>query len=227
MRSKKLAWLAITALAATALTACNIGAAPAPTVDVNAVYTSAAETLVASFSAQMTQTALAVPPTAIPTNTPLATFTLLPTFPPPAGLTQITGLTPVSSGTPFVISTPASTLSGPLCNDSAFVSDVTVPDGTVMKPGNDFVKIWAIKNTGTCTWDEGYVLTFISGDKMDGYDLPLKKSSDFVAPGETHNFEINMTAHVAEGTYQGCWKMKDDQGFFFGTPLCYQIVVKK
>ena len=227
MRSKKLAWLAVTTLMAAALSACTIGAAPQPTVDVNAIYTSAAETLVAGFSAQMTQTAQAVPPTAIPTNTPLATFTLLPTFPPPAGLTQLPGVTPAGSGTPFVIASPFATQSGPLCNDSAFIADVTVPDGTVMKPGNDFEKVWRIKNTGTCKWDDGYVLAFISGDKMDGYDFPLKRSGDFVAPGETHDFAIDMTAHLAEGTYAGCWKMRDDHGFYFGTPLCYQIVVKK
>jgi hypothetical protein len=231
MHFKKLAWLAVSALAATVLTACNIGATPAPTVDVNAIYTSAAETLVADFSVKMTQTAQAIPPTAIATNTPLATFTLLPTFPPAVGTAPLGPGTPVGGstplGTPGIISTPLGTSSGPVCNNSTFVSDVTIPDGTVMKPGNDFVKIWAIQNSGTCTWDDGYALVWVQGDKMDGYNVPLKHTNDFVAPGDTHNFEIEMTAHLAEGTYSGCWKMKDDQGFFFGTPLCYEIVVKK
>ena len=80
MHLRKLAWLGSLALVALTLSACNIGATPAPTMDVNAIYTSAAETLVAQFSGQMTQTAQAVPPTALPTNTPQATFTLLPTW---------------------------------------------------------------------------------------------------------------------------------------------------
>ena len=227
MHFKKLAWLGSLALIAIALSACNIGATPAPTIDANAIYTSAAETLVAQFSGQMTQTAQAIPPTALPTNTPQATFTLLPTFPPAAGSTPLGAGTPVVIGTPLVISTPISTLSGPVCNDSQFITDVTVPDGTVMKPGNDFTKTWTLKNTGTCKWDDGYVFAFVSGDKMDGYDVTLKKSSDFVDPGESINLSVDMTAHLAEGTYSGCWKMKDDNGFFFGTFACYEIVVKK
>ncbi len=221
MRIKKLACLTISLLAMVAMTACNIGATPAPTLDVNAIYTSAAATLLADFSQQQTQTALAVPPTAIPTGT-LAILS-----------TPITGFTPQGIGTPPIVSTPvafstiAPTSSGPLCNNSVFVADVTVPDGTIMKPGNDFEKIWEIQNTGTCSWGDGYVLKFVSGDNMDGYDLPFSTNIGPVKPGAMVNLKINMTAHIAEGTYSGCWKMKDDKGYFFGTWLCYKIQVKK
>jgi hypothetical protein len=221
MLFKRLAWAAITSLAMLALTGCNIGSTPAPTLDVSAIYTSAAATLLADFSAQQTQTALAVPPTAIYTNTPQATITSFPTFPPAVGIT------PPGVGTPAAFPTSAATLSGPLCNNSVFIADVTVPDGTVMQPGQDFEKIWAIQNSGTCQWDEGYSLVFVSGDKMDGYDLPIKTKDNFVVAGATANMKINMTAHLAAGTYSGCWKMQDDKGYFFGTPLCYKIEVKK
>jgi hypothetical protein len=111
------------------------------------------------------------------------------------------------------------------------MGDVTVPDGTVMKPGNDFTKVWAIKNTGTCKWDDGYAFVFVAGDKMDGYDIPFKPGDGskkyFAAPGETVNFEIDMTAHTAEGSYTGCWRLKDDKGYYFGTLACYAIEVKK
>ena len=232
MRFKKLVWLAISVVAGTALTACNIGATPAPTLDVNAIYTQAAQTAFAGFSAQMTQTALAVPPTAIPTNTPLATFTLLPTFPPRTGGTALPGATagvgtPGLLATPLTLNTPGATAVVDSCNNSQFIADVTVPDGTVMKPGNDFTKIWTIKNIGTCKWDDGYAFVFVAGDKMDGYDVPLKKPSDFVDPGESINIPVDMTAHTAEGDYTGCWRMKDDHGFYFGTLACYAITVRK
>jgi len=219
MRVKKLAWLTVSLLAMVAMTACNIGATPAPTLDVNAIYTSAAATLLADFSQQQTQTALAVPPT--PTNT-LAVLST-----PIAGYTPQGVGTPPAVSTPVVFNTPVPTLSGPLCNDSVFIADVTVRDGSLMKPGQDFEKIWTIKNSGTCAWGEGYVLAFVSGDKMDGYDLPFSTNIGPVKPGDTVNLKINMTAHLAEGTYSGCWKMKDDKGYFFGTPLCYAIEVKK
>lgn len=238
MRLKQLAWLALAAVAATALTACNIGATPAPTVDVNAIYTSAAETLIADFSSQQTQTAQAMPPTAMPTNTPLATFTLLPTFPPAANTTPLgVGTLPAAgtpgvvntpgAGTPLVLASPITTQAGPVCNNSAFMGE-NFPDGTVFKPGETFDKSWTLQNTGTCTWDEGYVFAFVAGDPMNGHDIALKKASDFVDPGESITFIMaGMNAHLAEGTYSGCWKMRDDQGNYFGTFACYEIVVKK
>src|SRR5574339_31860 len=65
--------------AALALVACNVGATPAPTVDINAINTSAVATAMGQISAQLTQTALAAPSaTPQPTDTPipLATFAL-------------------------------------------------------------------------------------------------------------------------------------------------------
>jgi hypothetical protein len=48
-----------------------------------------------------------------------------------------------------------------------------------------------------------------------------------VAPGKTHDFGVDLTAPLTPNTYEDCWKMKDDHGFFFGTYLCANIVVKK
>jgi len=227
MRFKPSAWVAICLMAAVALSGCNIGATPAPTIDVNAIYTQAAQTAIAGFSAQMTQTAQAMPPTALATNTPLATFTMLPTFPPLGtvvpGTTALPGTTSVLP-TPLGLGSPTAAVVS--CNNSAFMGE-TIPDGTVFKPGADFTKTWTLQNTGTCKWDDGYVFAFVAGDKLDGYDVALKKSSDFIDPGESITFSIDMTAHIAENTYEGCWKMKDDQGYFFGTFACVNIVVKK
>lgn len=230
MRLNRLVWLSVATIATLVLTACNIGATPAPTMDVSVVYTSAAQTLIADFSVKQTQTALAAPPTPLPTNTPFPTFTNLPNGPlpgqgTPLGLTPIaTNSTPLLGGTPITLFTPTS---GPLCNDAAYIADVTVPDGTVMKPGEDFEKTWAVKNSGTCTWDEGYSLVFVAGDKMDGYDLPIKARNQFVDPGDTVNLTVLLTAHIAPGVYEGCWRMRDDKGYYFGTYLCYKIEVKK
>lgn len=210
---------AIVILLAISLSACNIGATPAPTVDVNAIYTSAAETALADLSRKLTQTAQAASPTPLPTNTSLPTNTPFAT---------LALATPFGGGTPLAIiplATPVGTLSGPLCNDSAFIADVTIPDGTEMNPGQDFEKIWAIQNSGTCKWDEGYALVFASGDDLDGYAIEIKKSADFVDPGETINFKMNLTASVAKREYTGCWRMKDDGGYYFGTYLCVNIVV--
>src|ERR1700704_1212338 len=44
---------------------------------------------------------------------------------------------------------------------ATFVSDVTIADGTVMKPGQSFTKTWRISNSGSTTW-KGYSLNFLS-----------------------------------------------------------------
>jgi hypothetical protein len=219
MQIKKLAWLVISSLAMLTLTACNIGATPAPTMDINAVYTQAAETFVADFSVKQTQTALSAPPTATATNTLVPTANLT---------TPAIGLTLPAVGTTAATLPVVPTLNagGSTCNNSTYVADVTIPDGTILKPGADFKKTWSIQNSGTCAWTEGYVFAYASGDDMDGYDLPIAKNQS-VAPGQIIEMTINMTAHIAEGTYIGYWRMKDPQGNFFGATLYYKIKVQK
>jgi hypothetical protein len=197
------------------------------------------------ISAQLTQTALAVPSnTPAPTNTALALPTsALPTTAagttPTAGAggalptlsfnttpntTPIAGFTPIS-GSPVA---PVSTVAANTCHNSAYVADVTIPDGTVLKPGADFVKTWRVQNTGTCAWDEGYKLVFIAGDRaIDPASFEITSSADFVEAGATDDLSVDLTAPEAEGSYSATWKMQTDTGEFFGTPLTVVIEVRK
>jgi hypothetical protein len=219
------------------LAGCNFGATAEPTQDVNAVNTSIVGTTVAQLSIQFTQTARAIPsPTFSPTNTAQ-----------PLPSTAGTSVTPSALGTPPTISfnaTSASPLPGftPLasptragataalgdeCSNNVFEGDVTIPDGTILEPGTDFVKQWAIRNTGNCTWDDGFFLVFIGGDRaIDPYDFEFKKPEDFVAPGESINIGIRLTAPLAEGDYQGHWRMRNDRGYYFGTILSVYFTVQ-
>ena len=119
----------VTALVLAALlTSCNIGKAPEPTQDVNAIYTSAAGTMIAQLNDQQTQTAQAAPPTAAASPTPLDTMTPLPTLANLAGVTPfgtafVLG-TPGGLLTPLATSAPAGSGSNGLavgCNNAAFV----------------------------------------------------------------------------------------------------------
>ena len=138
----------------------------------------------AQISAQQTQTALAAPSaTQLPTNTPLSLATqgsdsyLLATarrhFQQYLLIALQTPL-PWRASPPWITCRPRHR---PLpledgCNNSVFVADVTIPDGTIFqdsnekgsRPGNDFQKIWRVQNTGTCKWDEGYSLGLIGGN---------------------------------------------------------------
>ena len=46
------------------------------------------------------------------------------------------------------------------CDWAAFITDVTVPDGTQFAPGEVFTKTWRLKNIGTCTWTPDYDIAF-------------------------------------------------------------------
>jgi hypothetical protein len=233
--------------AALTLTACNMGATPAPTADFNAMSTAAFNTALAQISAGQTQAALAAPSaTPFPTNTvaPAATIvvpgngTVLPTAtvgtPPTVSFNTLPNTTPFT--TPLAgftalaspVAPGATTSLGDACNNSAFEGDITIPDGTVVKPGTNFQKVWALRNTGTCIWDDGYTLVFIGGDKaIDPYDYKFSKTkdNDFVAGGESINIAINLTAPCATGEYQGTWRMRNDKGYYFGTYLTVSIKV--
>jgi hypothetical protein len=234
--------LLILLAASLTLAACNVGATPAPTVDVNAINTAANATAMAQISAQLTQTALAAPTnTALPTDTQLSLATAAlptagasPTGGVPGALPTLSfnttpNTTPLAGFTPLATSAaPINTVPGDSCNNSVYVADVTYPDNTVVKPGDDFKKVWRIQNTGTCTWDDGYKLAFIGGDKaLDPYTFEFKEKEDFVSGGETADLGIDLTAPLKEGTYTATWQMQSDQGVYFGTLLTVVIEVKK
>ncbi|HUI88903.1 MAG TPA: NBR1-Ig-like domain-containing protein [Anaerolineales bacterium] len=240
MQIKKLLELAVAALLAGSLASCNIGKAPAPTTDVNAVYTSVASTMIADLNDQLTQTAQAIPPTA------LASPTELPTLPPLPSVVVESTLTPINpantsvaigssaspilalspaGGTPVALGTTSTSNAAVGCADSIFIADITIPDGTAEKPGAVFTKRWRMQNTGTCTWGSGFKFAFAYGSRMGGGDFTISRKYDFVAPGGTKDIDIVLTAPTVPNTYTGCWKMQTDQGYFFGGVACVTIKV--
>ncbi len=182
------------------LTACTLGGSTEPTatpVDINALQTSVVQTVIAG----VTQTVSAVPPTLEPTLT--ATIT------PTSGPTE----------TPTITATPT----GIICDAMEFVSDSSVPDGTQMTPGQQFVKTWKIKNTGTCTWTQGYNLIFAYGSKLGGQTTALTGD---VQPDAETEVSINLTAPNSPDTYSGYWRLTNNNGSPFGTILTVVITVK-
>jgi hypothetical protein len=171
-------------------------------VDMSAVQTNVAETVVANI------TAIA------------AEFT--PTI--EATATAEMTLTPTITLTPGITATPTENA----CDKMSFVSDVTVPDNTEMTPGQEFVKTWKVKNTGACSWKTNYLLVFGYGNpaidgKMSGQNIALTAE---VLPGAEAEISVNLKAPTAIGTYTGNWRLQNNNGFNFGDPLIVVIVVK-
>ncbi|MFZ1040592.1 MAG: NBR1-Ig-like domain-containing protein [Anaerolineales bacterium] len=115
----------------------------------------------------------------------------------------------VGPGTPTPVLAPP-----PDCDRARFIADVTVPDGTVINAGATFAKTWRLKNVGSCTWTTAYSLIFDTGDQMGGpSSVNLPQS---VAPGQTTDLTITLTAPSTPGEYRGYWKFEDNNNIPFG-----------
>jgi hypothetical protein len=176
-------------LLALILAGCNYPGTPTPDL----FPTFAAQTV----ESRLTQSAGTTPILPPPTNTEAA--------PPPT--TEV----PV---TPTHTSTPIPTQTTTPCNRAAFVSDVTVPDGTSFAANASFTKTWRLKNAGTCTWNSSYSLVFDDGSSMNG---PATKAlTGTVAPGQTVDISVDLKAPGSSGSYRGYWKLRSDAGILFG-----------
>jgi len=111
---------------------------------------------------------------------------------------------------------------------ATFIIDVTYPDGTIVSPGQSFLKTWRIKNVGTCTWNSEYQLVFESGDAMSG-PAHQQLTEIHIPPGETLDISVQLTAPETSGTYRGNWKLRSPHGDIFGTttgnPIWVEIEV--
>jgi hypothetical protein len=208
--------LLIAVLTATLLlSACAPSEPIEPTPDVNVIRTSAASTVVA----ELTLTAAAFTPTSMP-----PTETSMPELP-----TETPTLAFANDPTQVALGTPAA-----LCDDYDFnlsTLDVTIPDGTPMTPGQEFVKTWKIRNKGICTWDTGYraIFSYSSppNQNMGAQPIPL---TALVAPGEEVEVSIQFKAPATPGEYTGYWQMVNSKGISFGSKdyiLIVKIVVQQ
>ena len=228
MRYTKSKWLMVALALSLILSACNIGQEPEPTPDVGAIFTAAAETVAAQFVLDMTQTAQAAPTvTQPPTATTISTFSA-------NGSPAAPGTTPVATfgipaGTiaPLATVTPLGSLatqSGPVCMNSSFIADITIPDNSIVDSNTKISKRWSIQNTGTCTWDDGFSLQPITGDAKGVWEIDTPK--EFVEPGEIVEVEIDIqTPDKGVDQWGGCWRMEGDSGQLFGTFLCMVVTV--
>lgn len=198
--SKKLTLLTLTLLSigTLLLAACGSSANKTPTPDANLVITQAAQTV----AVQLTLNAALTPSpthTVQPSSTPVpATATQAVQAPPPAAATNTIA--------PKALPTSAQ-------DNAAFVTDVTVPDGTGATPGITFKKTWRIKNTGVSTWTESYALIWVDGEKM-GFPDSVKMPKS-VNPGEEVDITADLTAPTKPGSYTSYFRLRNASGQTF------------
>ena len=230
MRHKKIFLQACLAAMFLALSACGASnESLTPTMDATLIYTQAAQTVAAQFT-QTSAAQTAAAPTQ--TNTPAPTPTMAATFAPIATLPLFT----LPGGTPFTLSTPTTfsllppqgTPTGALCDNSAYVREVGTPDGTVLKPGQQFAKGWLIQNIGTCNWGVGYHLVRVGGNTDFGGDIfAIRAASEIVLAGKITEISLTLFAPKKPGTYEARYQMYNDRDVPFGTGMTVAIEVRK
>jgi hypothetical protein len=123
---------------------------------------------------------------------------------------------PVENPTPTPEPTSVAAPTSSTCIDSAaFVADVTIPDNRVIEPNTPFTKTWRLKNTGSCTWDSNYLVSYISGTAMTqapGYLLVPQGQT--VSPDQTVDISVGMTSPVDNGFYRSNWGLQKRNGPF-------------
>lgn len=237
------------------LTACSsqAEATQQPSLEPNAIYTSAAETVQAqlTIASAMTQAVQPTEPQETPTPKETATLPPLPTIggtpalPPgatpavPLGTIAVTPLAPAGA-TPAVPSLATVTPLGGGATVAAAKTDKGELIGQIPNDGATFYTddtdrdiSWTLKNTGTTTWTTKYYLLYSgisTSDRIDGsHKLPkIYYLPNNVKPNETVTITVDVdTTDMKAGTYRTSWNLWNDQGqWFFWDLYCTIQVVK-
>jgi hypothetical protein len=191
--------LLVCSLSVLILSACNMPNTSEPASETLSV-TQAYQTVEARLTQAVSQTQAATP---IPSATTEAT----PGTSTPA--VTATATTQVFFPTTTVAATKTCDLAG-----AGNPIDVTIPDDSVMNPGQTFTKVWRLQNTGNCTWNQNYSIAVFSGEKMNApASVPIP---GVVAPGQTVDISVDLVAPLQAGTYQGNWKLRNAAQVWFG-----------
>jgi hypothetical protein len=188
--SKKLTFLVLILVP---ILACNslLPAVPQPAATLDALYTSAAQTL----SAMSTEGSVIL--TTQPLSSPTSTLSI-----------------PTSSVTAVEFQTFTSVPPVTKCDVAAFVADVTYPDGSSVGLGVAFTKTWRIRNVGTCTWTPSYSLVFESGERFGAPNSVALPGN--VAPGQSIDIPVQLVAPNQSGRFKGYWRLRNASGVLFG-----------
>ncbi|KAJ7597410.1 hypothetical protein C8J56DRAFT_920004 [Mycena floridula] len=109
---------------------------------------------------------------------------------------------------------------------SAFLMDVTVPDGQVLPPGAEFMKCWRMMNNGTIDWPASTQLTFLAGMPLtrDQSANPTVDIGSVKAGDEIDVWTGELKAPDAPGRYVSYWRLKNENGLF-GANIWLDITV--
>lgn len=118
-----------------------------------------------------------------------------------------------------------------LYDASEFVCDVTIPDGMIFAPGEEFTKIWEIRNTGSMIWKDRYLTRFGAHKGFALIHSPARVKIPRVEPGDNVQIKVNLKAPEVATTCEAIWKMTNKNGEFcfperykYGLSVMIQVI---
>lgn len=148
-------------------------------------------------------------------NIPFIPSPILPTQPAKPQIVETTNKNPIVPAPQLV---PSEKL------EMAFLSDVTIPDGSEIIAGENFSKVWRLSNSGTTTWPLGCRLTLESNT---GECLSTVKFVDIpgeVPSGSAVTISVEMEAPKKTGRHVSYWRMHGPSGAAFGARIWVDII---
>merc|ERR1711871_392907 len=107
-----------------------------------------------------------------------------------------------------------------------FVCDVTVCDGTIVAPGEHFVKIWRVRNCGSAPWPEGCTLTYngpLQPCLKTSANTPITLTLPSGAEGDVF---ADIEAPDTPGRYVGYWRIALPDGRKIGQRIWADFIVQ-
>ncbi|CCX07078.1 hypothetical protein FPQ18DRAFT_309915 [Pyronema domesticum] len=104
----------------------------------------------------------------------------------------------------------------------------SIPDGTEVVVGQNFLKTWYMHNNGDVAWPVGCTVKFVGGDYMflkenEAHLCPTYNSRQ-VAAGEVWSFSVELSAPwPAGGKYISYWRVVAPDGTLFGDNIWINI----
>mmetsp|Transcript_6149 Transcript_6149/g.11543 ORF Transcript_6149/g.11543 Transcript_6149/m.11543 type:complete len:1190 (-) Transcript_6149:311-3880(-) len=119
--------------------------------------------------------------------------------------------------------------------DACFLSDVTVPDGTVVSGGERFTKVWRLRNDGDAPFPPHVRLVPLVACPLSGPSEGVEVPT-CVLPLEEFEVAVPMTAPKAPPAgsnggaplkLQSVWRLADASGKLFGHKLWVEVAVRE
>jgi len=111
---------------------------------------------------------------------------------------------------------------GICANSASFLEDLTLPDGSLVAPGQILLKRWSVENTGSCDWGPGYTLQPMWDNPFS--DVGVQDLYPARA-GAVAVWAVEFVAPQEAGTYFARWQAYDPEGQPFGDEVYLLIEV--